>query len=522
MQDGTSPAEATPAPSDRSARPERPRRRFGIVALQTMLGLVAGLAVAEGAFRHRDHGAYPLVNVYEHDDRRGVRLAPGSVTRVASSSEKATSIRINQDGYRGADWPLPSPSDVVVLGDSLSFGLGVEEGDALPARLHAHLPGSPSVLDASVPTYGPPEYLVTMEQLLATRRPGKVILVINLINDLAELDAPNTARHMALDGFAARVEPHGPARSSSTLRTGAIQRSHAAFALWRWARTREVENSGLGPEPGIGELLPLAVRVAAESRAEGDHARDEALRESTRLAAELDLRQADRNIVRLVRAHRGLVAGTEIWRREWDSYLGSNGQPGDRLFPNFFGGCAPPPPDYYRRSYARNVLFQGSRIKRDVETQLQDMAKGLRPERRREIEEAFAWRIRARKKLVSQPTDPLPPLQAPSPLPTATFFAQAAALASAQGAKLVVVVAPLDAQSSLEARRRRALSDAEASALDALTARIAAAASAAGAVGVDGAPALAEAGEGAFLQDGHLSPKGHEALARAIAKGAGG
>jgi lysophospholipase L1-like esterase len=513
------PAEATPLLEE----PPPPRRaRFARLALQTLLGLAAGLGVAEAAFRHRDGHAHPLVNVYEADARRGVRLVPGSATVVGRRGERATHVRVNHDGYRGADWPAPAPSDVLVIGDSLSFGLGVEEDEALPARLHAALPGAPNVLDASVPTYGPPEYLVTMDQLLSRRRPGTVVIVVNLINDLAEIDRPNTGRHTALDGFAARFDPSAPPRASSPLRTRLIQQSHAAFALWRWARTREAQNANLDPEPDTTSLLPLALRVAAASNALGDHRRAEARRAADVADAEQELVAADRDIVRLVRAHRGLVAYTETWRREWDAYLKADGAPGDEVFPNFFGGCAPPPAWWYAQyGSSRNVRFAGSRIQRDVENTLQDMARGLPADKAREIRDAFARRDAARVRLSALPQDvPLPP-PAPASLPIAPFLAEAQALAAAHGAKLVVIAAPLDAQIALEARRRRGITDVEAAALDVLTAEIAAAATAAGAIGIDATGALKNAGAAAFLDDGHLSPAGHDLVARAVAAALG-
>lgn len=512
------PAEATPLSEDVPSSPPPRKRRFARIALQTVLGLVLGLGATEAAFRHRDGGAYPLVNVYESDARRGVRLAPGSATMVGRAGERPTNVRINRHGYRGADWPAPSASDVLVIGDSLSFGLGVEEGEAFPARLRAALPGAPAVLDASVPTYGPPEYLVTMEQELSARRPATVVLVVNLINDLAEIDRPNVARHQALDGFAARVDPDAPARASSPLRTRAIQRSHAAFALWKLARTRQAENAALPPEDGMSALLPLAARVGAESRTLDDHRREEARRRAALLGAEEEVRASERAVVDLVRKHRGIVAYTEIWRREWDSYVRAAGAPGDEVFPNFFGGCAPPPPAWYGRNrYSRNVRYAGSRIQRDVENQLLDIARGLSPEMRKEIRDAFSRRAEARKRLAATPTDPLPRLPDPAPLPTATFFAQASALAAAHGAKLVIVVAPLSAQAGKDARQRLRIEESEASALDALTAEIANAARSAGAIGVDAAPALKEAGDEGFLRDGHLSPRGHDIMARAVA-----
>ncbi|APR77778.1 Hypothetical protein A7982_03125 [Minicystis rosea] len=125
--------------------------------------MCAGLGLAELGFRVRDGGAFPLVNVYERDPKRGVRLEPGTETVIGSRGVTPTRVRINGDGYRGPEWPKPSRDEVIVIGDSLSFGLGVDEDQSLAARLHAVFPSGTRVLDASVPTYGPP----------STSRPSK-------------------------------------------------------------------------------------------------------------------------------------------------------------------------------------------------------------------------------------------------------------------------------------------------------------------------------------------------------------
>src|SRR5262245_14226324 len=116
----------------------RARRRWRAV-FGAALGLALGLAATEAVFRQRDGGAFPLVNVYEPDDVRGVRLRPGAVTRVGRRDARITEVRVNREGFRGADWPRPSPDDVLVVGDSQSFGLGVAEDETLAARLHASL-----------------------------------------------------------------------------------------------------------------------------------------------------------------------------------------------------------------------------------------------------------------------------------------------------------------------------------------------------------------------------------------------
>ncbi|APR79153.1 Hypothetical protein A7982_04500 [Minicystis rosea] len=504
------PVEAAPtAPAPRAPRRFRRLR----VAAQIALGLAVSLGLTEAVFRKRDGAAFPLVNVYERDTVRGVRLSPGSVTAVGRPGERTTHVRINAEGYRGAEWPSASSGEVIVVGDSLSFGLGVEEDEALAARLHASLPSAPAVLDASVPTYGPPEYLATMKQILDRRRPATVVLVINLMNDLVEVHSPNRERHTAVDGWAARVDGSAAPRSSSALRTRLIQRSHAAFALWRWLRTREAAASNITPEPGFDDLLKLGARVAGEVQRDGAHRAEEARRAAALVAAQVELREAQRDVLAVAERYRSLVSSSQTLSREWESYLRSAGDPHDEIFRLGWGGCVPPPRG---REYGRYARFRGDRIRTDVEHELGKLARAFPGEIRDAIDGAFARRRAAEARLAALPTAPLPPPAARSPLPIAPMLAEAQSLAAAHGASLAVVVAPLDAQVSESARRRRDLGEADATALTALTVAVAVAARAAGAVGIDATPALEKAGPAAFLEDGHLSAAGHEALARAV------
>jgi lysophospholipase L1-like esterase len=500
-----------------SASPRRKRRSFR-AALASLLGIAAGLGIAEMAFRARDGGAFPLVNVYERDEARGVRLRPGSVTRVGRRGERAIEVRINHDGYRGPEWPAPTRGEVVVVGDSLSFGLGVDEKEALAARLADKLPGGAPVLDASVPTYGPPEYLATMEQVLARRTPQTVVLVLNPINDFTEIDRPNKERHAAVDGWAARITKGGEAPSSSPLREAAIQRSHAAFALWRWQRMREIDARPAPPERPFEDLLRAAANVEHAARVESGwrHAIEE--QDAARKAAEDELAAARRHIVSLVRTYLPYESYASPYGREREAYLRADGDPEDQTFELRYGGCAAigrrGPLDYRAR-------FSGSRIREEVEGVLRRLARAgtLPREKAESIEAAFARRDAALERmraLVLAP--PHPPTATRPPLPIDPAIARAQEIASARGAKLVVAIAPLDAQVSDEAREQRGLSREEIASIDVLLADVANGARAIGAVGVDATLALKKLGSTAFLEDGHLSAAGHEALAGAIAE----
>lgn len=205
-------------------------RRLLTATLKVCLGLLLGLAIAEAAFRLRDGGAFPHVNVYLPDAELGAKLEPFATQRLAFTGNPATSLRINSRGFRGAEWPAPVAGELIVVGDSQVFGLGVEEGDTFPAQL-AKASGR-QVINAGVPTYGPFEYLAVARRL-QTERPGaKIVFVFNVANDFFELDRPNVKRHAVWDGWAVRRENAPQRVRDFPGRHWLFSQSHLVFA-WR-------------------------------------------------------------------------------------------------------------------------------------------------------------------------------------------------------------------------------------------------------------------------------------------------
>jgi hypothetical protein len=141
----------------------RPRwRRVLVISGQLLLGLGLGAAIAEYAFDRRDDGAFPHVNFYLPDPELGVRLEPGASMRFQLRQNPVSTIHVNPLGYRGSDWPAPAPTDILVVGDSQVFGLGVDDDATFSARLASS--SGRAVLNAGVPTYGPREYLATAKR----------------------------------------------------------------------------------------------------------------------------------------------------------------------------------------------------------------------------------------------------------------------------------------------------------------------------------------------------------------------
>ncbi len=241
--------------------------------VQLVLGVVAALLVTEGLFWVRQDGAFPHLNLYTPDAKLGARLAPSSSMRLRIADNPVTTVHVNGQGYRGRDWPSPEANEILVVGDSQVFGLGVEDDETFSAQLEKEMGGDFRVRNAGVPTYGPAEYRAIVEEVGRARRPRHVVLVFNMANDVLEARRPNTERHAIWDGWAVRKET-APAAETWALpgKSWLFNRSHAVFAFRRyWASregaTRALEENRLPSEGVFTDLVALSGRSKEEKAA---------------------------------------------------------------------------------------------------------------------------------------------------------------------------------------------------------------------------------------------------------------
>ena len=149
------------------------------------------------------------------------------------SRDRNVGIRTNAQGLRGPDVREPRPASsvrVAVLGDSVAFGLGVEEPDAWPRRLEALLRSARPDLDVEVLNFGVSGYSTREEAaVLEGRELGfepDLVLVGYCLND------PEPVPLQGLQAFF-----HEPA---------AWQHSALLRLLARTWREREIERLGGG------------------------------------------------------------------------------------------------------------------------------------------------------------------------------------------------------------------------------------------------------------------------------------
>lgn len=132
---------------------------------------------------------WPDPGLYAGDPASVWWLRPSLPERAVPFPERGTTfgVRTSAAGFRG---PEPEPGAWLALGDSTTFGWGVEEDEAWPARLAA-LRGGP-VTNGGVPGYSTAQGLARLDAALALR-PSHVLLAY-LVRDADPAPRPDAAR----------------------------------------------------------------------------------------------------------------------------------------------------------------------------------------------------------------------------------------------------------------------------------------------------------------------------------------
>jgi SGNH hydrolase-like domain, acetyltransferase AlgX len=497
----TQPAITTPAVSILSA-PEPARRWLRWLSRGAMMccGLALGVAAAEGVFAYRDGGALPHLNVYVADAELGVRLLPGATQKVAFGGNPITSVRINGDGYRGGELPAPGKDDVLVVGDSQVFGLGVEEGETFSARLGA-ASGRP-VMNGGVPTYGPAEYRAVISEQLAKRHPKTVVLTINLVNDLFEVQHLNKDRHAVWDGWAVRKETAPAATTRFPGRDLLYRRSHLFFALrkWRHGEDRTAER-GVVSEGTWRDLVTTGAQVEGERRAIDD-ARHKRLAEMT--TAHHEIEGAEQAIDEKIRSILGEATFVDSFALET-----ARANPGDIVQDGFGEGS--------RSSVATaDQIAAAATIRAQLRQQLARWAKAHNSADAKEALASLAASDGALARLTQLDVEKLTTALEP---PLGAYLRDVQQLVEHAGARLVVVILPIDVQVSADEWKKYGATPIDMAPSKALTTELVALCRTLGVSVLDATPVLAQAEPGAFLdKDIHMTPRGHAAVAAALGK----
>lgn len=469
-------------------------RALGAV-LKVLLGLSLGLVLAEGAFWLRDDGAFPHLNLYQLDEKLGVRLRPNASMKLRVANNAVTTVETNSHGYRAPDWAAPVKGEVLVVGDSQVFGLGVEANETFTAKLSELL--KVPTLNAGVPTYGPREYTAVVKEVLGARQVGTVVYVINLSNDLFEVERPNLQRHTVWDGWAVRSETAPAAVTQFPFRQALMSRSHLVFAARKWLNA-----SGQPAKEGFATEGSWKDVVQASAGVEPVPPEDAAARQLLEARSALG-KQLDEVASKLESHFEDKVSDDPEFAEAARPLAPKGGDPRDILEVRFAEGAR-------RVELTAYHLFMASVGEAKNEALLEKLAKSRNdPELLKLIE--------ARRELRAK-LDALKPEGEPAHVaPIERVLQETKAACDAAGARLVVVALPLDVMVSAEEWKKYGVPPIDMSPTSVLVEDTVSRAERVGALGVDPTAALAAAEPGAFLDgDLHLTPKGHAALAKAI------
>ena len=142
------------------------------------VSLIVALAVVEVFVRvtlagpvHDDRGGEAGASFIDHDPRLGWLLKPGASARHASE-DFDVSVAVNADGQReDRVYPLervPGKARVLCIGDSFTFGYGVEHEQSYCERLEQELEDT-EVINMGVAGYGTDQQLLLLPRGLAYR-----------------------------------------------------------------------------------------------------------------------------------------------------------------------------------------------------------------------------------------------------------------------------------------------------------------------------------------------------------------
>jgi len=149
-------------------------------SLLVVAATTATLVAAEVGFRIV--APQSIVPRYVEASDYGIRKNIGNVRGMMMTSEYQHQFTTNSQGFRGsAEYRIPKPSGVfrmIVLGDSVTLGHGVEDGEtfAAVAELALSRSGPVEVINMGISGFGTAEELIQLQQVGARYQPDVVVL----------------------------------------------------------------------------------------------------------------------------------------------------------------------------------------------------------------------------------------------------------------------------------------------------------------------------------------------------------
>lgn len=243
-----------------------PARKFGLL----VFGGAILLLFAEGALRLVAKLTGD-VRAITFDSELGWRFVPGVVTANPQWSDKLP-VTINSLGWRDAEFPsekIPGRTRVLALGDSFTFGTGVDYGQRFSEVLERAEP-SVDVLNMGAFAYGPEQEIRVYEVHGASVRPDIVLWNLYLGNDMEDIRAHSLhgVPKPYFSFVAGSLYLTKPERTAWTVARSHSLLAERVFRLLEWALG---DGQAISTRSGANELNLLLALVRRLSLATKDH-----------------------------------------------------------------------------------------------------------------------------------------------------------------------------------------------------------------------------------------------------------
>jgi hypothetical protein len=216
--------------------------------------------------------------LFQPDDRAGYVLRPGFAgVQIGPSQEFRVGVSVDVRGFREPGDRSASPGGILAIGDSMTFGEGVEQAECWPARLEK-ISGIP-VVNGGVPGYSSLQMAARTEQSLRVVRPKLVLFALFARWDLWRCDDPLVYREgfIAIQSFADKLHlvdgnlypevAHLGSLSARALAHSAILRSVLAAFSDRGLKARATRRPDWSTYRPCLEAVARAMRAATSEGA---------------------------------------------------------------------------------------------------------------------------------------------------------------------------------------------------------------------------------------------------------------
>lgn len=140
--------------------------------------------------------------------RTGTALPPKLADYLRSQSRLRFRYTVSSDGFRTTLPKVTSGRKVLVAGDSVVFGLGVDDDATVPSQLQTALGSQRQVVNAGVAAYGP-EQIFTYAELLSRKQKYEALIYVMCQNDLDDRDNLEVEAKRVVDKFASIASRFG-------------------------------------------------------------------------------------------------------------------------------------------------------------------------------------------------------------------------------------------------------------------------------------------------------------------------